>query len=60
MNEYDATEVAFKNGYKKAAEEIFEEIENLLNRYYNDAGYTVPDMGYDIDELKKKHTEGKT
>ena len=30
MKDYDATEIAFKNGYKKAIEEIFEDIELWL------------------------------
>jgi hypothetical protein len=32
MNEHRATEQAFKNGYKKAAEEIFEEIEKIRSK----------------------------
>ena len=32
MNEHKATEIAFKNGYKKAAKEIFEEIEQKIER----------------------------
>ena len=55
MNIHDATEQAYKNGYKKAAEEIFEEIESLK---------TIGLYGFqlyhkrDIAELKKKYTEG--
>lgn len=39
--------------------EIFGEIEKLILRYYNDGWYTVPDMGCDIEILKKKYTEGR-
>ena len=30
MNEHDATEIAYKNGYAKAVEDIFEEIEKAI------------------------------
>ena len=51
MKEHDATEIAFKNGYKKAAEEIFEELERLHLHITNE---------FDLrryNELKKKYTE---
>lgn len=31
MNEHDATEIAFKNGYDKAVKEIFEDIEETIS-----------------------------
>lgn len=40
------------------ARELFEEIDQLFERFYNDPFYTSGDLGYDIDELKKKYTEG--
>lgn len=30
MKEHDATELAFKNGYAKAVEDIFKDLENLF------------------------------
>ena len=60
MNEYDATEVAFKNGYKKAAEEIFEEIEKRM--LDGEIGGKYPTHLISPDtyaELKKKYTEGR-
>lgn len=67
MDIHTATEVAYKNGYAKGfadgktevAREIFEEIEKLILRYYNDEWYTVPDMWCDVEMLKKKYTEGR-
>ena len=62
MNEHRATETAFKNGYKKAAEDIFAEIELALNlsRCYGDSGiYFEYSLEPDIAELKKKYTEGE-
>jgi hypothetical protein len=53
MNEYDATEIAYKNGYKKAAEEIFAEIDKnfiIIPLYISDITFA---------ELKKKYTEGE-
>lgn len=51
MNEHDATEIAFKNGYEKAAREIFEEIEREIKNH----GITYAQRK--IAELKKKYTE---
>lgn len=58
MKEYDAIEIAFKNGYKKAAEEIFEEIERLCDAhlYWNNCSIIQRD---DIAELKKKYMEAQ-
>ncbi len=49
MNPYDAAEIAFQNGYKKAATEIFEEIEDILSNigYFDEL---------DFRSLKKKYT----
>ena len=33
MNEYDATEIAFKRGYDTAAREIFKEINQIKKEY---------------------------
>ena len=63
MDKYTATEIAYKNGYaqgrKDAAREIFEEIDLLFERFYDDPSYSSGELGYDIAELKKKYTEGK-
>ena len=66
MNEHDATEIAFKNGYEKAVREIFEEVEKIILE--NTYPYFTKDgkpcniwkaiSGYDaLAELKKKYTE---
>jgi hypothetical protein len=60
MNEYDACEQAFKNGYKKAAEEIFEEIENYADFLFDGFRNIVVLTERDFAELKKKYTEGET
>lgn len=62
MKDHDATEIAFKNDYGKATNEIneiFDEINNLIERYLNDASYTIGDMALDVAELKKKYSEKK-
>ena len=60
MNERDATEIAFKNGYAKAVREIFEEIEKHLvtgTTYY---GHCIHSIGVTtFAELKKKYMEDK-
>lgn len=53
MNEHDATEIAFKNGYKQAVRDIFEEIERETKNH----GITYTQRK--IAELKKKYTEEK-
>lgn len=58
MNEHDATEIAYKNGYKKAAEEIFAEIEKHKTIPFGAKCEVIP--FYVIAELKKKYTEGET
>ena len=83
MNEYDATEQAYLNGYAKgredAAREICEEIEREINDAFQSNYKALPlieesealwnrvngkidalrGIGWFIDELKKKYTEGK-
>ena len=47
-----------EQGYGKQSEvamEIFEEIYKLTYRLSNDEHYTIGDMIWDIDELKKKY-----
>ena len=69
MKEYDATEVAFKNGYKKAVTEIFGEIDKMLS---NQEVVTEDQRCKEIGEwilhdyipkrlakIKKKYTEGE-
>lgn len=53
MDEHMATEIAYKNGYKKAAEEIFADIQEDC---FDQFGY----FDYDaFDELKKKYIKGE-
>jgi hypothetical protein len=54
MNPYDAAEIAFQNGYKKAATEIFEEIDNIVDNLMNSPYYSSGDAVYELAELKKK------
>ena len=57
MKEHDATELAFKNGYKKCAAEIFEEINGLVDEYeMGDIEY--PDFRFRLGKIEKKYTEG--
>ena len=59
MKEYDATEIAFKNGYEKAVREIFEEIEKALFHLETPIGkYLAINRGR-LTNLKKKYTEDK-
>ena len=59
LSEYNrsAIEQDIADAKAEVAREIFEEIEKLVLRYYNDRWYTVPDMGSDIEILKQKYTE---
>ena len=65
MNEYDACEQAYKNGYKKAAEEIFTEIEKVSCRISeSDKNGYIRVLCYQLSaeklaKLKKKYTEEK-
>ena len=50
-------------GYRKQSEvarEIFEEIDALFERFYNDPSYSSGELGYDIAVLNRKYTEGET
>jgi hypothetical protein len=49
----------YGEGYKDCAREIFEEIDSLFDRFYNDPSYSSGELGYDIAELQKKYTEVK-
>lgn len=37
--------------------EMFGEIDALFARFYDDPSYSSGELGYDIEELKKKYTE---
>lgn len=53
-------ETLYNAGYRKQNEvtmEIFEDIYKLTYRLSNDEHYTIGDMIWDIDELKKKYTD---
>ena len=51
MNVYYATEISFKNGYKNAAMEIFEEIE----KHRDETRGVVVLLPEELSELKKKY-----
>ena len=51
MNEYDATEIAYKNGYEKAVQDVFADIEREIKNH----GITYAQRK--IAELKKKYTK---
>lgn len=57
MKEHDATEIAFKNGYKQCAMDVLEEIEE----YTEDVGFSSFMERWKFNdflaELKKKYTE---
>ena len=55
MNEHDSTELAFKNGYKKAVSEILEEIEKHRDNIHG----VVLLLPEELAELKKKYTKGE-
>lgn len=74
MKVHDATEIAFKNGYKKGAMETLDEIEKTIRGALVLIGFSYKHsikemqcrkecyedfLGY-IAELKKKHTEVET
>ena len=59
MNEYDATEIAYKNGYKKGAMDVMEDIKKYLTpKKMGLFNYNYIDFIF--DEIKKKYTEGDT
>lgn len=51
MNEHDATEIAYKNGYNQAVQDVFSDIEREIKNH----GITYAQRK--IAELKKKYTE---
>ena len=63
MNQHDATEIAYKNGYAKGkadcAREIFEELEKFSIKKVCRNGEIVYDVTDRFAELKKKYTEDK-
>lgn len=60
MNEHDATELAFKNGYKKAATEIFEDIESNMIDIKMEFVLFKAIGSKKLAKLKTKYTEDKT
>lgn len=56
MNEHDATEIAFKNGYEKAAREFIEAVDPMLDLVCHMTGLEITFFGK-YGELKKKYTE---
>lgn len=60
MNEHDALELAYKNGYEKAARGIFEELEKVMIEVSTEFS-TMRVIGKNaFNKLKKKYTEGAT
>ena len=51
MKNHDATEIAYKNGYEKAVQDVFADIEREIKNH----GITYAQRK--IAELKKKYTE---
>lgn len=53
-DKYYATEIAFKNGYKRAVSEIFEEIDEICHAYNR---YEIGERGLfaKLADLKKKY-----
>lgn len=57
MNEYDATELAFKNGYEKGKAEVAKEIFKELDQ---ELAYCLESHPYAITrycEIRRKYTE---
>lgn len=54
MNEHDATEIAFKNGYKKGVNEL---VERLINHF--DSGEAFTPMERDYIAITIYHIEEK-
>ena len=48
---------AYHDAKAEVAREVFEEIDALFVRFYDDPSYSSGELGYDIAELKKKYTE---
>ena len=58
---YDKAKALYNAGYRKASEiawEIFDKIDEIAYHYLNNVNYSGGDMIYDLNELKKKYTEG--
>ena len=51
MDLHDATEIAFKKGYKKAVREVLEDIDKNF--------ILIPIYDTNFKDFKKKYTEGK-
>ena len=60
MNEHDATELAFKNGYKNGAADAVRKFAERLKTYYNNlVGTTSPILtSYHIDQIANEMLEG--
>lgn len=65
MNIYNATEIAFKNGYEKGvkdfAERLSDKISDSLERSQNSPdgdNYFITDVYTDIDKLEKEMLKG--
>lgn len=56
----DRTPTADVAPRSEVAREIFEEIDSLFEKFYNDPLYSCGELGYDIEELKQKYTEEQT
>ena len=54
MDEYIATEIAYKNGYEAGQNAIFDEIDDILDRCARDNGEMIVRA---LKELKKKIAE---
>lgn len=61
MNEYEATERAYRNGYAKGREDAAREIaEEIKLEFYREFDEIIPSIMEDkIDEIVKKYTGGK-
>jgi aspartate oxidase len=57
IDELPRADVAPKS---EVAREIFEEIQKMVNRYWLDNDYGMPDMETELTKLKKKYTEDQT
>ena len=58
MTEHDATEVAYKNGYEKAATLIFQEIEELFSAPTMPIGVLSCLASPEYYALKRKYLKG--
>lgn len=56
LDAYEETS-GLKQAKAEVAREIFEEIDALFVRFYDDPSYSSGELGYDIAELKKKYTQ---